>query len=434
MNFWEPLKKGLLFSGKLLYAFALDFWEKDCYTKASTLTFYTIQSIIPFLATILAIAKGFGFDQRLQELLTSTFIEQKEVITNAVKIALSMLDFISKGEVVGIGVILLLWTNINLVSYIEYVFNEIWRVKISRNYFQKFEDFLFAVVIFPLILVTSSSVTLYVKAHIHNLTYFSGLNQILIVPWLLSCVLFGVLYFLIPNAKIRVIPRLIASIIAGTAFQGWQIIFINLQLHIFSYNTVYGAFALIPLFLIWLQFSWIIALAGAVISYHIENYEADKYIESDRIPQLVTQNELGLLVVLDCLSEFYKGSPPVSVSQLANRLGLRPNQIVEVLALLEKNNVLFSFYNKDNEVCYHPLKNPDSLKIFDIYALVEHHQDVTIMVHSTDILDDMRIAMQNLHKISKESPQNLNLFDFFKDIFSKVQPGEGSPQDSSAQV
>ncbi len=363
MNFWNNAKRIFLSSGKLIYAIALDFWEKDCYTKASTLTFYTLQSIIPFLAAILAIAKGFGFDENLKELLTSAFIEQKEILTSAVQIALTMLDFISKGEVVGIGVILLLWTNINLVSYIEYVFNEIWRVKISRNYFQKLEDFLFAVVIFPLILVTSSSVTIYIKAQIHNLTYFSRLNQFLILPWLLSCVLFGVLYFLIPNAKIRVIPRLIASIIAGTAFQAWQLIFINLQLHIFSYNTVYGAFALIPLFLIWLQFSWIIALAGAVISYHIENYKVDKYEDSEGLPRTVTQNELGLLVLLDCLSEFYKGSPPVSVSQLAERLGLRPNMITEILAIFEKHKVLFSFYNKDNEVCYHPLKNPDRRRI-----------------------------------------------------------------------
>lgn len=421
MNFWNNAKKKLLSFGKLLYAIALDFWEKDCYTKASTLTFYTLQSIIPFLAAILAIAKGFGFDERLKELLTSTFIEQKEVLTTAVQIALSMLDFMSKSEVVGVGVILLLWTNINLVSYIEYVFNEIWRVKISRNYFQKFEDFLFAVVVFPLILVTSSSVTLYVKAQIHNLTYFSRLNQILILPWLLSCVLFGVLYFLIPNAKIRVLPRLIASIIAGTAFQAWQLIFINLQLYIFSYNTVYGAFALIPLFLIWLQFSWIIALAGAVISYHIENYQVDKYEENQGIPQSVTQNELGLLVLLDCLSEFYKGSPPVSVTQLADRLGLRPNMITEILTLFEENKVLFSFYNKDNEVCYHPLKNPDTLKIADIYHLVEHRQDVDIIVQSTEILDYIRTAMYNLQKVSQDSPQNLNLYEFFKQTFRNEQ-------------
>lgn len=416
MKFWSDIKKNISAWSKLLYAIGLDFWEKDCYTKASTLTFYTIQSLIPFLAAILAIAKGFGFDERLKELLTSSFLEQKEILSTAIQIAVAMLEFTTKGEVVGIGVILLLWTNINLVSYIEYVFNEIWRVKISRNYFQRLEDFLFAVVIFPLILVTSSSVTIYVKSQIHHLTYFSKLNQILILPWLLSCVLFGVLYFLIPNAKIRVVPRMIASVIAGSAFQGWQLIFINLQLYIFSYNTVYGAFALIPLFLIWLQFSWIIALVGAVISYHIENYKADKYEDTKGITKQVTQNELGLLVLIDCLSEFYQGSPPLPITQLAERLGIRPNMITETLSLFEKNKVLFSFYNKDNEVCYHPLKNPDSLKLFDIYKLVEHLQDVEIVIQSPDILDYIRTTMQNLEKVAEESSHNLNLHDFFHNL------------------
>lgn len=416
MTFLERIKGTVVSIGKLIYNIALDFWEKDCYTKASTLTFYTLQSIVPFLAAMLAIARGFGFDQSLQELLTSTFIEQKEILTRAVQIALSMLEFISKGEVVGIGVILLLWTNLNLVSYIEYVFNEIWRVKVTRSLFQKLEDFLFAVVIFPLILVTSSSVTLFVKAQIHDLAYFSRLNQILILPWLLSCVLFGALYFLIPNAKIRVIPRLIASIISGTAFQAWQIIFINLQLHLFSYNTVYGAFALIPLFLIWLQFSWIIALVGAIISYHIENYTVDKQEEKEGIEKTITQNELGLLVLLDCFSEFYKGSPPVTVTQLSERIGVRPNTITEILKIFEENKILFSFYNKDNEVCYHPLKNPDTLKIMDIYSLVEHRQEVPVLLKSTTILDDIRTTLRELYDENRESPQNLSLQEFFKNI------------------
>lgn len=419
---WCALKKKITGWGKFIYAIGLDFWEKDCYTRASTLTFYTIQSLIPFLAAILAIAKGFGFDEKLKELLTSSFLEQKEVLSTAIQIAVSMLEFTSKGEVVGIGVILLLWTNINLVSYIEYVFNEIWRVKISRNYFQKLEDFLFALFLFPLILVTSSSLTLYVKSQIYHSSYFSKLSQILILPWLLSCVLFGVLYFLIPNAKIRVIPRLIASTIAGTTFQAWQLIFINLQLHIFSYNTVYGAFALIPLFLIWLQFSWIIALVGALISYHIENDDAHKYEDNEGVLERVTQNELGLLVLLDCLSEFFEGSPPIPLSQQAERLGVRPGVIAETLSIFEKNKILFSFYNKNNEICYHPLKNPDSLKVLDIYNIVEHLQDTEIIIQSPEILEDIRSTLKGLQKIAEESPKNLNLYDFFHQLKKGTQP------------
>src|ERR1700722_8445845 len=140
-------KRKLARGWRIVYGTILGFWEDDCYTKASTLTFYTIQSIVPFLAAILAIAKGFGFDEYLENLLTNTFVEQKEAFSYAIEMALKMLKYISSGEFVGIGVVLLFYTNISLVGYIEVVLNQIWKVSIPRSFFQRVKDFSFAVLL-----------------------------------------------------------------------------------------------------------------------------------------------------------------------------------------------------------------------------------------------------------------------------------------------
>jgi membrane protein len=417
---WEAAKVRLLKIWRIAYLAALNFWEDDCYTKSSTLTFYTFQSLVPLLAATLAIAKGFGFEEYLENLLTSTFGEQKEILNYAIQIALSLLNSISSGKIVGAGVLLLLWTNINLVGYIEYTLNEIWRVKISRSFFQKIKDFIFAVVVFPLILVASSSATLYVEGQIENFAYLDTFRQIfvhdmrLILPWVLSCTLFGMLYFLIPNTKMRVMPRLIASIIAGIAFQFWQFIFINLQLYIFSYNAIYGAFALLPLFLIWLQFSWIIVLACAEISANIENSKF--YLKDLSGKKLITVSEceLALLILYEHLSTFYEDKAPLSLTKLSDQLKIPQNIIQDILSFYEENNILVSFSSKNGEICYLLLNDPSRFKILNVYDLFLHRNDSKLLIESSDIINHIRETLENI-KLSTTSLQaNVSLYDFFQ--------------------
>lgn len=416
---WTGFKKKVEKAVRMLQSAAIGFWEDDCYTKASTLTFYTLQSIVPFLAAILAIAKGFGFDDYLEKLITTAFFEQKEIFNYAIAFALSLLKSITSGSIVGIGVILLLWTNINLVGYIELALNDIWKVKKSRGFFQKLKDFSFAVVVFPLIFVASSSATVYFQSHIHELQYFKTVNEYLLhglttmLPWILSCFLFGALYFLIPNARLKVGPRLIASLVAGTAFQVWQVIFINFQLYIFSYNIVYGAVALLPLFLIWLQLSWMIALAGAEIAAHIENY---KYFIKDLKNSAFTKTsrcELALIIVFECMKTFYSGKKPLSLVKLSDRLKISQDVLEEILTALEEGNILVSFMNKEQEVCYHPLYDPSKLKILTICDAIDHNFDNTVILETSEVLVRIQEAIKKIHQTSETSEVNLPICDFF---------------------
>ena len=116
-------------SRRILSATFYDFWKDDCYTKSSVLTLYTLQSLVPFLAFLLGIAQGFGFDTYLRDLIVAAFDKQKEVIDYAIKISYSMLQHLKGGVVAGIGVIFLIWTVVTLLSYIEYVLNDIWKMK-----------------------------------------------------------------------------------------------------------------------------------------------------------------------------------------------------------------------------------------------------------------------------------------------------------------
>lgn len=414
--------KKLLHKGtRIIVAAAYGFWEDDCYTKASTLTFYTVQSIVPFLAAVLAIGKGFGFDEYLENLITTTFQEQKEILNYAIQISYSMLKYIRGGEIAGIGVLLLLWTNLNLVGYIELALNDIWRIKTRRTLFHKLKDFCAAVIILPTVFVMSGSLTVYIKTYVTQLKTVAMLEPVShltldlfkVLPLLLSCLLFFLLYILMPNTKIRVWPRLIASIIAGSAFQLWQVIYINFQIQIFSYNVVYGAFALLPLFLIWLQFSWLIALAGAEIAAHIENYRFYAKVDTEENLAKISRSELALLILYYCLRTFYEGTQPLSAIQIADKLKIPANIVQEILELLVDKGVLTFTVAGQGDVIYHPLYDPSLFRIKSICDIVDPSADFEILIENTEIVNRISTFLQNLHQIAADSEANVGLNSLF---------------------
>ncbi len=405
---------------RILKAAAYGFIQDDCYTKASTLTFYTLQSIVPFLAAILAIAKGFGFDEYLEKLITTTFYDQREVLNYAIEVAYSMLKYIQSGEVVGVGVVFLIWTNLNLVGYIELALNEIWKVKKPRTMFQKLRDFSAMLLFFPIIFVVSSSLTLFFKAFLLGLNsypfyepiHFVMYNFFRLLPIFLAYGLFTLFYLVIPNTKIRFWPRLIAALLAGSLFLLWQTIFINFQIQIFSYNVVYGAFALIPLFFVWLQFSWLIALAGAEVAAHIEN---DFHFE-DQTGQIETERigkrQIALLVLGDCLRAFYNGNSPPSDREIAQREKIPLEQVQKMLHLLEQDGILLSL-NTDKGIVYHPLYDPSRYRLKKVCDIADRGDDPELEVAATDSLKKINKLLKHMDLEVENSESNIKLNHLF---------------------
>lgn len=404
-------------TSRILAAAAYGFWADDCYTKASTLTFYTLQSIVPFLAAALGIASGFGFGDYLQQLITETFSEQKEVLNYALEYARSMLTHISGGVVVGFGVVLLLWTNINLIGYIELTLNSIWKIRTPRALYQKIKDYLATIVLLPTVFVASSGLTVYFKGTLASLQAYPMLETVSVymlmlfklLPMVLSVLLFFFLYLLIPNTAVRVWPRLIAAVIAGAAFQLWQVIYIDFQMQIFNYNVVYGTFALLPLFIIWLQFSWLIALAGAEIAAHIENDIIIDSISSDKSVRTINRKQLALLILYNCLKTFYTRSTPQSDLQLAKELKVPVNAVQNLLEILDKKGILSAVHSSTEETCYLPSSDPGTYTIKDITDSIDINNDNEFTVESSEPLSRISRFLSELDKVEQHAEANIDL-------------------------
>jgi membrane protein len=259
--------------------------------RASALTFYSLLSVIPMAAIGFGIAKGFGLYQNLELILTNKLQSHQEVLKWLLSISDDALKSTSGGYIAGVGVIILFWSVMGLLNHIESSFNYIWQIRTARPWFRKFTDYLTIMLIAPVFVILSSSITVFISSYLTDfmskaaiLDFFKPLVTLLvkIIPYFLSWAALTVMFIIMPNAKVKFKPALIAGIVAGTFLQMAQWIYIDLQFGITKLSAIYGSFAAIPLFIIWLQSSWIIVLLGAELSFANQNVSQYEF-ESDAL-------------------------------------------------------------------------------------------------------------------------------------------------------
>ena len=229
--------------------------------RASALTYSTLLSIIPILAILFAIARGFGFDSLVESQFRSGVASQQaELIISWIN---SYLEHAQSGIFIGVGLVVLLWTVLILTDTIERSFNAIWQVKRPRSVMRKITDYFSMILLLPILIVVSSGLGIFMSTYIKDM--------VRLIPYVLTWSMFTALFIFIPNTKVKFSHAWLPGIIAGSAFQAFQYFYINSQIWVSSYNAIYGSFAAIPMFLLWTQISWTICLLGAEMCYISQN-------------------------------------------------------------------------------------------------------------------------------------------------------------------
>ena len=238
------------------------FQNENLQTKASALTYSTLLSIVPLLAVLLGIAKGFGFQNTVRQELFDYFPGHEVELTKAFEFVESYLEQAQGGVIIGVGLILLFYTVVNLISSIEDTFNDIWQIQKSRPWYRKLSDYLALFLILPVLMTASSGLSIFLStlqnSFISQYFFFTPLVELIlnITPYLITILAFTGLYISLPNTKVRFVNGLVAGILSGIAFQFFQFIYISGQIWVSKYNAIYGSFAALPLLLLWLQLSW----------------------------------------------------------------------------------------------------------------------------------------------------------------------------------
>ncbi|MCR4994378.1 MAG: YihY/virulence factor BrkB family protein [Bacteroidales bacterium] len=243
---------------------------------AAALAYTSVLGAVPILAIIFAIARGFGFGALVESKVQGSAMLSPEMTQTVLSFVNNYLEYATGGIFVGVGLILLFYTLYNLTSNIEVAFNRIWEVTTSRNFARRVINYVSVFFFLPVLLIVTSGLQLFLSGISRFLPEFELISEgykllLNLLPYLLSALAFIVLYKMMPNTKVRWRSCIVPGIIAGAAFQALQWFYINAQVWMSSYNTIYGSFAAIPWFMIFVQLSWTFILFGGDLSFVIQN-------------------------------------------------------------------------------------------------------------------------------------------------------------------
>jgi membrane protein len=263
------------------------FTAKRVLQQAAALTYRTLLAIVPIMAVVFAIARGFGYNRFIEMWFRQSFQSQPQVADVIIGFVNSYLVHTKSGIFLGVGLLFMLYTVLMLVSNVEDTFNEIWQVTKPRSIFRTFTDYLAVFFVFPIIIVLTSGISIFMATIADSMPDFLLLGPTLrflidLLPYVLMSAMFIALYVFMPNTHVKISAALVPGILAGIAMQGLQIFYIHSQMFLSSYNAIYGSFAALPLFMLWVQISWTICLFGAELCYTNQNLDYYDYDANTR--------------------------------------------------------------------------------------------------------------------------------------------------------
>ena len=345
-----PRKKQLLIAQLRTISLSIrGFKDDNCVLRASSLTFFSLLSIVPVFAMAFGVAKSFNLQEMLETQLRAAFQGMKgneEVLAKILQFSKNQLQNTQGGVVAGIGIIFLFWTIVKLLGNVEWAFNEIWGIKVPRPITRKIADYLIIVVVTPLFLVIAGGVTAFLAtesgAMLDKYAFLQLVGPIVMagmqfLPLIILTPFFSFLYIFMPNTKISIKSGLISGVFTALCFMGIQMLYFEVQVTLFSkYSAIYGSFAAIPLFLIWLEISWMIVLFGAELSFAVENVETNEFETESKHATLDFKRKVALCITNIVLEAFDSEKPPPTTDDIRKELGI---------PLLLANSVLFELVN-----------------------------------------------------------------------------------------
>ena len=405
----------------MLLAFQ-EFESDQCHQKASALTYYSLLSIVPLIAMVFGVAKGFGLEELIQNQITQMAQRanwQADVVDRLITFSHSLLENAKGGLIAGVGVILVFWTVISILGHIEESFNDIWEVKQARSLKRKFGDFISIMVLAPFLQIISSTVAVIVASNVKVvvqkialLGIFAPLITFLLqlLPYVSIWTLLAMLYLVMPNTRVPWKSGILAGVITGTIFQIVQWIYIKFQIGAASYGAIYGSFAALPLLLAWLQLSWMIVLFGAEIAWATEHYETYGYHPDYSKISLSSKKLLVLRIFHLLVKRFSQGEKPLTAGEISHTLEIPVRLVRNLLHELTRAGVVTeTAREKSHEVAFQPGKTIENLTVKNVLDAYEQHGAQTVSSPSVGEGKDLITYLKSISEWVEKSPGNVAL-------------------------
>ena len=335
----------------------------------TSLSFYTILAIVPILAILVSLGSWFGAKDYIINQIKDIAPLKSDTLELLTDFSNNLLMDARSNVLAGVGFLFLGWTFIQMFSLIEESFNEIWHIKKSRSLIRKISDYISFFIFLPLLFIILNGLILFLLSKIKDIVFLYYIIKN-IFPLISMTIFFMAIYLVMPNTMVKIIPAFIASIIVSITFLLFQYIFILLQFLLIGYNTVYGGFSVIFIFLIWVRISWFIVILGVHITYLIQNANFDINIENDSINiSFNSKLYITFKVLEDIVKRYLNNQSPPNITDLRKVTTSSPFLIESILDDLIRGGYVVSSRDYSEKV-FCIAKNIEEISLKEIYDFI----------------------------------------------------------------
>ncbi len=382
----------------------LGFNEKKIGQKAKSLTYFTIFSIIPVLAFIIAMTKGFGFDGKVIDYIRETLGENGDRLMPLFKMAQNQLEYSQGGVILGFGILFLLWSVYSIFSEVESFFNEIWRVSTSRSIIRRASNYISTLLVISLLMVVSIGL----KSFAEEISDIAGFIVTVMMPFFAVILMFLFLYTAIPNTRVKLRNAFVSSIIATISFAVLYAVFTNIMIYATSYNRIYGSIATIVLGLMFMNYFWVITLSGAELCFSMQSNGNLTSITSREHNRSDYENDLYKLQIAAYIykrfGEAEDGNRSYSdVKALSDLTYLSSHHVMDYLEKLREAGIVSKVQLGSREDCFQPAMPVEQMtmrlffnKIHSVDFKVDTNTQVSIIRHFNDHVANIEGATSNM--------------------------------------
>lgn len=445
--------------------------EEQLAANSRSLTYRTVLSIVPLLAVLFAIARGFGFENIVQSEIFRYFgnvptnielsnsqspqitsdsisilqeglsdnqqnsssptiesfdatVENEnvyigDIINEVVGFVNNSLRNAQGGWFAGIGVILLLYTVVLLFTDIENNLNRIWNVPKGRTMQRRVVDYFAMVLIIPVLMIANSGLSIMITSSAAMFSKFAAIlnplvTQLLnIVPYVLIIFVLTMLYKFMPNVKVKFWNALIGGAVAGIALQLFQLLYMSGQLWISKYNAIYGTFAAIPLLLLWLQLSWYIVLIGAQLSYASQNVRTFAFDKETKNISRRYRDYFTLMILSAIVKRFANHESPLTPEELSLKCKVPLRLTNDIVSNLQDMKIISPTPSLEDEqtMAYQPAMDINQLTVNAVMTRIDTFGSEDFMIDMTNVFSDHWDALMESRVYMYDMSKNVLLRD-----------------------
>lgn len=377
----------LLKIARVIFLAIQKYRNDNCKDKASALTYYTILSIVPLAAMAFGLAKAFGFDNELTDIVNDMLVGHEVIAQYVLDFADTYLKNMKGGLVAGIGFAMLLWAVMKLIGNTEKSFNQIFETSQSRSLVRKFSDYISIVIIAIIAIVAYSSVMVMMTGFVSDGGIMGEIWKFFasISPFFAVWLGLSLIYYILPSTKVKLTAALLGGAIAGISLIVTQFGYLYFQIGMSQNNAIYGSFAAIPLFLIWMQLTWHLVLLGCEVAFACQNAESYNYELNTKSFSISLRRKIALCILIYISKEFDQCRPAPTMTQIAAQLRLPVSFVGKMLHDLTRSDLLSTIKIDDkSETCFQPAFDINKLTLSVFIEKIENTGDDSYPINSTE--------------------------------------------------